>query len=240
MMGIILEIEQVLRRALQRVPLAKWPWLAGWEQLSPHVSLRPDMVAEIPVECMPEQDDRSGDEDSEVEEELEDGDSGAERRAAEPTAVQSRGSEVLQAWDGLQREKVAARTTVGAWTLEFVLRKIGEGAVGDCYAKCAGLPRVRSRVALLAALGMAQRAGVDDHPPKEPEAGQDGSAAAAVPESGRKTPVLEVTEPSGGGDDGKVEGGEAEIRQGRLRRPPEVPLDLWRLTHGGFPDGDTD
>ena len=52
---------------------AGWPWLAGWEHLSPHVSLRPDMVAEIPVECMPEQDDRSGDEDSEVEEELEDG-----------------------------------------------------------------------------------------------------------------------------------------------------------------------
>ena len=43
MMGIILEIEQVLKAALQRVPLKKWPWLAGWEHLSPHVALRPDL-----------------------------------------------------------------------------------------------------------------------------------------------------------------------------------------------------
>jgi hypothetical protein len=68
MMGIILEVEQVLKEALQRVPLKKWPWLAGWEHLSPHVSLRPEMVQEIPVACMPELEDRSDDEDSEVEE----------------------------------------------------------------------------------------------------------------------------------------------------------------------------
>ena len=111
MMGIILDIEKVLAAALRRVPLKKWPWLAGWEHLSPHVSLRPDMVADIPVECMPEPEDRSDDEDSEVEEGSDADEAGPERLAAEPTVAQWRGSEVLRAWDGLQRAKVAARTT---------------------------------------------------------------------------------------------------------------------------------
>ena len=63
---------------------------------------------------------------------------------------------MVQAWDLLQREKVAARTTVGRWTIEFVPRKAGERSAGDCYAKSAGLPRVRSRVALLTRLGIEE------------------------------------------------------------------------------------
>ena len=35
------------------------------------------------------------------------------------------------------------------------------------------------------------------------------------------------------------DGESATIRSGRIRRPPGASLDLWRLQHGGFPDGDT-
>ena len=88
MMGIVLEIEVKLAAALKRVPLKKWPWLAGWEHLSPHVSLRPELVADVPVECMPEQEDRSDDEDSEVEDDGQDveGLADAERPVVDPRA----------------------------------------------------------------------------------------------------------------------------------------------------------
>ena len=148
MMGIILEIERVLEEALRRVPLREWPWLTGWEHLSPHVSLRPDLVHDVPLACFPEAGDRSDDEDSEIEE-----DAPGTEEAERPVSSADSDS-VVRAWDSLQREKVAARTSVGEWVVEFVLRKASDAAVGDCYAKRAGHPRVRSRVALLAALGV--------------------------------------------------------------------------------------
>ena len=38
----------------------------------------------------------------------------------------------------------------------------------------------------------------------------------------------------------KAEGDEAPaVMAGKARRPPGTSLDLWRLTQGGFPDGDT-
>ena len=94
-----MEVEQVLKEALQRVPLKKWPWLAGWEHLSPHVSLRPEIVQEIPVECMPELEDRSDDEDSEVEEDSDVDDSESGQLAVRSD---SDGEAVLRAWDALQ------------------------------------------------------------------------------------------------------------------------------------------
>ena len=156
-------------------------------------------------------------------------------------------------------EKVAARTVVGAWTLEFVLRKISDCSAGDCYAKCAGRPRVRSRVALLAALGVTDSAGKED--------GHDGRAEAVVERGaasssaafeapvvggaglgiGGKAPATELTG-AGREADGEVpiaessdgeDGDSAVVRPEKVRRPPGIPLDLWRLTHGGFPDGDT-
>ena len=256
MMGIILEIEQVLKAALQRVPLKKWPWLAGWEHLSPHVALRPELVKEIPVECLPEPGDRSDDEDSEVDE---DSDDDADEPGRATVLPDSGGAAVLEAWDNLQREKVAARTVVGAWTLEFVLRKISDCSAGDCYAKCAGRPRVRSRVALLAALGVTDSAGKEDGHDGRAEAvverGAASSSAAfeapvvggAVLGSGGKAPATELTG-AGREADGEVpiaessdgeDGDSAVVRPEKVRRPPGIPLDLWRLTHGGFPDGDT-
>jgi hypothetical protein len=245
MMGIILEIEQVLKEALQRVPLAKWPWLAGWENLSPHVKLRPNLVKEIPVACMPELEDRSGDEDSEVDEgsEADGEDSGRLDTLPDPGAAA-----VVTAWDALQCEKVAARTTVGKWTLEFVLRKVGDKSAGDCYAKCAGLPRVRSRVALLARLGMTSSEGDEE--------GQDGrieqvderaaESVGGLPEAEGEyqsqadvvLDAFEVHEEVTVGKDAEDDES-AAVKSGRIRRPPGASLDLWRLQHGGFPDGDT-
>ena len=250
MMGIILEIEQVLEAALQRVPLKKWPWLAGWEHLSPHVSLRPELVREIPVECFPESEDRSDDEDSEVDE---DSDDDVDEPGRAVVLPDSDAAAVLEAWDNLRRAKVAARTVVGAWTLEFVLRKVSDRSAGDCYAKCAGRPRVRGRVALLTVLGVTDSA--------SKEGGHDGSAEAVVVRGaasssaaleapviggavvgvGGKAPATGSTEagreadgeaPNSGSSDG-------EVRPEKVRRPPGASLDLWRLTHGGFPDGDT-
>ena len=91
----------------------------------------------------------------------------------------SHGAAVLQAWDALQSEKVAARTTVGDWTVEFVLRKVSESSAGDCYAKCAGRPRVRSRVALLAMLGMTDAAGQEEDRVARCEAHDERGAASS-------------------------------------------------------------
>ena len=63
--------------------------------------------------------------------------------------------EVLAAWDTLVRDKVPATVVVANWSVEWVARKIGDRSAGDCYAKLAGRPRVRSRVALVRALGLA-------------------------------------------------------------------------------------
>jgi hypothetical protein len=303
MMGIILEVEQVLKEALQRVPLKKWPWLAGWEHLSPHVSLRPEMVQEIPVACMPELEDRSDDEDSEVEE-----DSDVDDAESGQLAVRSEsdGEAVLRAWDALQCEKVAARMTVGDWTVEFVLRKISDSSAGDCYAKCAGRPRVRSRVALVAMLGLTDSAiekrDRSDRVERNDERGAGSSsgpveaasvelAEPSIPhdESITETTVCETVESAVaackeawkhsvsewtqavlaadavvqraqrsdattalGGElddevddevddeaDDEMDGSVFLIKPGKVRRPPGASLDLWRLTHGGFPDGDT-
>ena len=330
MMGIILEIEQVLRTALQRVPLKKWPWLAGWEHLSPHVSLRPELVQDIPVECLPEPEDRSDDEDSEVAEDSGDDEAEMRRAAALPDPD---GAEVLRAWDELQRGKVAARMTVGVWTLEYVLRKVSACAAGDCYAKRAGRPRVRSRVALVAMLGAELAVcevgdrGVRASAAAEPGEAQSGAgeeleadasdralgvleldhdeAAAALQEvaaedeigggdgpvtvgdeaAGADSPAAddgsgdvdsprvvrdgcvgsdgsaaisspemilldakeagEVQRQEGGDEESESESDEGEdagppaVKSGKVRRPPGASLDLWRLTHGGFPDGDT-
>ena len=256
MMGIILEMEQVVKAALQRVPLQKWPWLAGWEHLSPHVSLRPDLVAEVPVECLPEPEDRSDDEDSEVDEDSDD-DVGEPGRAAAPP--DSDGAAVLQAWDTLQHEKVAARMVVGVWTLEFVLRKISDCSAGDCYAKCAGRPRIRSRVALRSVLGVADSAGEEGgHDDRDGAVGEVGAASSsaaleapvgggAVLGIGGKTPATELAEAAPEADDeappaesSDGEGSDPDVvRPEKVRRPRGTSLDLWRLTHGGFPDGDT-
>ena len=65
MMGIVLKVEKVVTDALGRVPLSKWPWLAGWENLSPHLLLRPADAVYVPLACEPEVFDReSDDEDS--------------------------------------------------------------------------------------------------------------------------------------------------------------------------------
>ena len=287
MMGIILEVEQVLAAALKRVPLKKWPWLAGWEHLSPHVSLRPNMVKDVPVECLPEPEDRSDDEDSEVEEGSEVDDSESDQLAVLPG---SDGEAVLRAWDAMQREKIAARTTVGDWTVEFVLRKISDSSAGDCYAKCAGRPRVRSRVALLAMLGLtdsesekrdrvdrierndergagsssepveaavrelAETSTASDEPVTEATACDTVEAAIEACKEARCHSVSEWTQAVLAADavmqlahgsevtterDEEVDAAPFLIKPGKVRRPPGVPLDLWRLTHGGFPDGDT-
>jgi hypothetical protein len=39
--------------------------------------------------------------------------------------------------------------------------------------------------------------------------------------------------------DDEMDGSVFLIKPGKVRRPPGASLDLWRLTHGGFPDGDT-
>ena len=166
MMAIILRVEAKLREALERALLREWPWLAGWERLSPHVLLRPEQVVEIPLACEPEQADRSDDdEDSDVDEDdvLADGEPGG-------SAGGYQADEVLLAWDTLKRDKIPARVMVGPWAVEFVPRKVAEGSAGDCYAKRAGRPRVRSRKALCAELGMDATGAV--------AAGADGEAAA--------------------------------------------------------------
>ena len=63
MMAIILRVEKVVSEALGRVPLSEWPWLAGWENLSPHILLRPDRVTHIPLACAPEAEDREDDDE---------------------------------------------------------------------------------------------------------------------------------------------------------------------------------
>ena len=246
MMGIILEIEKVLEEALRRVPLEKWPWLAGWEHLSPHVLLRPAMVKEIPMECMPESVDRSDDEDSEVEE-------GSDVEEEEPREESNdEADRVVQAWDTLQRDKVAARATVGAWTLEFVLRRNSEGSVGDCYAKRAGQARVRSRVALLAALGVTAADGAGRAAPQPgddaAERGEDTEATegkAPQPEDGavKKGEDTEATEGKAPQSqaDAVEKGEEIEATEGKrnVKRPHGMPCELWKIRRGGFPDGDT-
>ena len=226
MMGIVLEIEQVLDAALARVPLCKWPWLAGWENLSPHVALRPSQA--VPMECMPEPEDRSDDEDSDVEE-------GVDAAVADDVNGRDDSAAVLEAWDALQRAKVPARTTVGGWVLEFVLRKVSERSVGDCYAKCAGRPRVRSRVALLTALGLQT------------------TPLPAISEAAESVlPGLGGGEASGSNEDGRVMGnGPEEVENtgnGMVvdpgasapgKRPADMPVAIWKLVKGGFPDGDT-
>ena len=134
MMAIILRVEATLREAVERVPLQEWPWLAGWEHLSPHVALRPDRVVEIPLVCGPEQADRSDDdEDSEMDEE-----EGLEETGAGGGADGPRAAEVLRAWDRPKCDRVPAKLSLGAWAVEFVPRWICDGAVGDCYAKRVG------------------------------------------------------------------------------------------------------
>ena len=114
MMAIILRVESVVKEALTRVPSREWPWLAGWENLSPHVALRSRSGDAIPIACEPEVEDREDDdEDSDVEEDEVEG--GAAQAA--PPMMDREVSDVLAAWDSLRRDKLPARVTVAGWTV---------------------------------------------------------------------------------------------------------------------------
>ena len=151
MMAIILKVEAVVVKALKRVPLEQWPWIAGWEHLSPNVLLRPSDVVHIPLACEPEELDRVSDDEDSDEENF---------TAETPTngsPVETRDvEEVLRAWDDLVSAKQPGKVAVHGWSLEYVLRKAGDRTTGDCYAKMAGCPRLRSRVALVAAFKLDQ------------------------------------------------------------------------------------
>ena len=147
MMAIILKVEAVVVKALDRVPLDQWPWIAGWEHLSPNVSLRPSDVVSIPLACEPEDLDRVSDDEDSDEESITD------EITPYGSLVEDRiADEVVQAWDDFISSKQPGKLVVHGWALEYVLRKSGDRTAGDCYAKRAGCPRLRSRVALLEAL----------------------------------------------------------------------------------------
>jgi len=173
MMAIVLKIERAVVRALERMPLAKWPWVAGWENLSPQVELRPSQV--VPPGCCPEAEDReSDDEDSDVDE-----DDGSQVGPA--CAGGTGGEEVLAVWDRLQTAKEHARELVHGWAIEFVLRKSQGGSKGDCYATRAGCRRIRSRSALIVALGLEVG---DGRAAQAAEAELEDAVERAVPPSG--------------------------------------------------------
>ena len=144
MMAIVLKVEVVVRDALARVPLAKWPWVGGWEHLSPVAAIRGGHEpGGAPLSCpLVIEDVESDDECSDMDE----GDGGS--------ASACDGQAILAAWDRLKAAKVAARVAVEGWHVEFVLRSISESSVGDCYASPPTGPRIRSRAALLSALRM--------------------------------------------------------------------------------------
>ena len=57
MVDIIMEAVECVDRAVERLPIHAWPWLGGWEQLSPRVELRDSPAACVPLECPPEAED---------------------------------------------------------------------------------------------------------------------------------------------------------------------------------------
>ena len=105
----------------------------------------------IPLACEPEELDRVSDDEDSDEENF---------TAETPTngsPVETRDvEEVLRAWDDLVSAKQPGKVAVHGWSLEYVLRKAGDRTTGDCYAKMAGCPRLRSRVALVAAFKLDQ------------------------------------------------------------------------------------
>ena len=58
-----------------------------------------------------------------------------------------------------------------------------------------------------------------------------GAARDLHPDANPDNPALRL--------DDEVDGSAFLIKPGKVRRPPGTSIDLWRLTHGGFPDGDT-